>query len=189
MAMKTIRLLALFLVPVVLFGTLLFLTIDSSSYKVFVIHTGSMSPTIPSGSAVLVHEGHYRLGQVITLTEDGLTVTHRLVSINAAGLTTTKGDANATVDPWHVPKAQIIGGVVLAPRFVGYWILYFKNPLGIVSALVAVLVVWQILTLLREETTQSRKRQSQSDEMKDNLEDDESGNDKSLISAESSTES
>lgn len=161
-SLKTLRLLSLFLVPLVLLGSFLFLKMDASSYKVYVIHTGSMSPTIPSGSAVLVHEGHYRVGQVVTFTEDGLTVTHRLVSVSAGGLTTTQGDANRTVDPWHVPKSQIIGGVVLAPRWVGYWIMYFKNPVGIVSALLAMLVVWQIWSLPREGTSDSDRRRDQS---------------------------
>lgn len=144
--MKILRLLAIALVPLTLLGTFVFLKVDSSAYKVYVIHTGSMTPTIPSGSAVLVHIGHYHVGQVITFTEDGLTVTHRLMSISAAGLTTTKGDGNPTADTWHVPTSQIIGGVVFSPPWVGYWIMYFKSPFGIASALIAALVIWQVWT-------------------------------------------
>ena len=161
-ALKILRLFAMLLVPLVLLGTFLFLKTDGSSYEVYVIRTGSMSPTIPPGSAVLVHKGHYRIGQVVTYTVNDLTVTHRLVAISVTGLTTTKGDGNPTVDPWHVPKSQIIGGIVLAPRWVGYWIIYFKNPVGIVSAILAVLVVWQIWSLPREGTSDSVRRRDQS---------------------------
>jgi signal peptidase len=116
-------------------------------YKVYVLHTGSMTPTIPSKSAVVVDQGHYHVGQVVTFTEDGQTVTHRLISINAAGLITTKGDANATADPWHPPKSQIIGGVVTTMPEVGYWLVYLKSPLGAVSVLLAMLAIWQIWAL------------------------------------------
>jgi signal peptidase len=113
-------------------------------YKVYVLHTGSMTPTVPSKSAVIVHEHQYNVGQVVTFTEDGQTVTHRLISINAKGLITTKGDANATADPWHPPKSQIIGGVV--PEL-GYWLVYLKSPLGAASVLLAMLAIWQIWAL------------------------------------------
>jgi signal peptidase len=116
-------------------------------YKVYVLHTGSMTPTVPSKSAVIVHEHQYHVGQVVTFTEDGQTVTHRLISINAEGLITTKGDANATADPWHPPKSQIIGGVVATVPELGYWLVYLKSPLGAASVLLAVLAIWQIWAL------------------------------------------
>jgi signal peptidase I len=87
------------------------------------------------------------VGQVVTFTEDGQTVTHRLLSINAQGMITTKGDANATADPWHVPKSQIIGGVVTTMPEVGYWLEYLKSPLGLASVLLAILACWQIWSL------------------------------------------
>ena len=34
-------------------------------YQMYIVHTGSMSPTIPSRSAVIVKKGAYSLGQVI----------------------------------------------------------------------------------------------------------------------------
>ena len=159
--MKFLRVFLLLLVPLSLLAALLFLTTDASSYKVYVINTGSMSPTIPPGSAVVVHEGHYHVGQVITFTEGGLTVTHRLVSISAQGLTTTKGDGNRTDDPWHVPKSDIVGGVVLAPRYVGYWITYFKNPLGLISVVLAFLslgLIWSFTSEKEPETEQDGDR-------------------------------
>ena len=111
------------------------------------LHTGSMSPTIAAESAVIVEEHDYHVGQVVTFTEDGQTVTHRLISINAQGMITTKGDANATADPWHVPKSQIIGGVVTTMPEVGYWPEYLKSPLGLASVLLALLACWQIWSL------------------------------------------
>jgi signal peptidase I len=127
-------------------------------YKVYVVHTGSMAPTIASKSAVLVHEGEYHVGQVVTFTENGLTVTHRLVSIDPQGLITTKGDANATADPWHVPQSQIIGGVVTTVPELGYWLVYLKNPIGLVSVLLTLLVLWQIWSIGKPSAVAAERR-------------------------------
>jgi signal peptidase I len=156
--LKLLKISLLLLVPLLLLASFVVLATGAASYRVYVIHTGSMGPNIPSGSAVLVHEGHYHVGQVITFTEDGLTVTHRLVSVNASGMITTKGDGNATNDPWHVPKSQIIGGVVVAPRYVGYWIRYLNNPLGLASVLLAALALWQIWALTSREDPHAKAR-------------------------------
>jgi signal peptidase I len=142
--LKKVLVLLVLLVVVAAFGVFISGVLP---YKVYVLHTGSMSPTIAPKSAVIVEEHHYHVGQVVTFTEDGQTVTHRLMSINAQGMITTKGDANATADPWHVPKSQIIGGVVATMPEVGYWLEYLKSPLGLASVLLAVLACWQIWSL------------------------------------------
>jgi signal peptidase I len=135
------------LVPLLLVAGLGIFASGVLPYKVYVLHTGSMSPTIPPKTAVIVHEHQYHVGQVVTFVENGETVTHRLISINANGIITTKGDANATVDPWHVPKSQIIGGVVTTMPEVGYWLVYLKHPVGLASVVLALLVIWQIWAL------------------------------------------
>jgi signal peptidase len=144
---KWLKRIVFVLVPLLLVAAFGIFASGVLPYKVYVLHTGSMSPTIPPKTAVIVHEHQYHVGQVITFVEDGQTVTHRLVSINANGIITTKGDANATADPWHVPKSQIIGGVVTTVPEVGYWLVYLKHPLGLASVVLALLVVWQIWAL------------------------------------------
>jgi signal peptidase len=113
-------------------------------YRVFIVHTGSMSPTIPSTSAVIVREHDYRVGQVVSFYEQGTVITHRLLAIHADGTIDTKGDANVSMDPWHVKTSAIIGGVVAAPPHLGYWLVYLKNPLGLVSVLLAAIACWLI---------------------------------------------
>ena len=113
-------------------------------YRVFIVHTGSMTPTIPSTSAVIVRVNQYRVGQPISYYEQGQVITHRLVNINANGTIVTKGDANPTVDPWHPKTTAIIGGVIAAPPHLGYWLMYLKNPLGLASILLAAVTCWLI---------------------------------------------
>ncbi|HUZ19488.1 MAG TPA: signal peptidase I [Acidimicrobiales bacterium] len=129
-----------------LVGALLLLT-GQLPYKVYVVHTGSMTPTIPTRSLVIVREHHFHVGQVVSFHVNGGIVTHRLLAIDKNGTITTKGDANATDDPWHPPVASIIGGVVAAPRYLGYWLMYARNPFGFASVLLMLLVLWQIWTL------------------------------------------
>ena len=142
--MKPLKVVLLLLVPLTALAAFVVVASGALPYRVYVVNTGSMTPTIPSKSAVIVREHQYHVGQVITFTEDGHTVTHRLVLISSSGLTTTKGDANRSVDPWHVPTREIIGGVVAAPRQVGYWLVYLKNPVGLASLLLSLLVCWEI---------------------------------------------
>lgn len=119
-------------------------------YRVYVVHTGSMSPGIPPESAVVVREGQYRVGEVVSFTEHGEVVSHRLEAIRPDGTIVTKGDANRSVDPWRIPTSNVIGGVVAAPRHLGYFLTYLKTPQGAGSILVTLLCLWQIWSLAGE---------------------------------------
>lgn len=142
--MKKFRLALALVVPLILATVLVLAVSGALPYKLYVVHTGSMSPTIPSRSAVIVQENHFSIGEPITFVANGEVITHRLVAISAEGTTTTEGDANATPDTWHVPTSAIIGGVVTTVPELGYWITYLKNPVGLVSILAGVLLLWQI---------------------------------------------
>jgi len=115
--------------------------------RLYVVHTGSMIPTIPVKSAVLVEDRAYRVGQVISFRQDGTVITHRLVGLNPDGTLITKGDANTTIDPWKTTRADVIGRVVAAPREVGYWLVYLRNPAGLGSlagCLICITLIWSI---------------------------------------------
>ena len=155
---KIVTLLAMGALALLAFGTI---ASGVLPYRVYVVHTGSMSPAIPSTSAVIVQVHEYKVGQPISFYEQGTVITHRLVAINPDGTIDTKGDANATDDPWHVPTSAIIGGVVAAPPHLGYWLMYLKNPLGLASMLLAALACWLIWSVAgqsgaKEENTPQR---------------------------------
>jgi signal peptidase len=116
-------------------------------YEVFIVHTGSMTPKIPSRSAVIVKKGVYHLGQVISFETPSGVVTHRLIKRTAADTLVTKGDANKTADPWTTTPAQVIGGVVAAPRMLGYWLQYLKDPAGLASLLMLIVCFWLIYSI------------------------------------------
>lgn len=89
-------------------------------YKALIVRSGSMSPTIPTGSVAFYRQesaSQVRIGQVIVFGEPGsptVTVTHRVVRIlnlPSGRYFVTKGDANAVDDNWRVP-AKGTGWVV-----------------------------------------------------------------------------
>lgn len=140
-------LLVLAFVVMVPVAALILVETELLPYKVYIVHTGSMSPDIPTKSAVVVNEGEYHVGDVISFKVHGMVVTHRLVAIHPNGTITTKGDADRTADPWHVRTSAIIGSVVAAPHLVGYYLTYVRNPAGIASIIFGLICLWLICEL------------------------------------------
>ena len=149
MKLKLLKVVALLAIPLALLATFALYETGQLPYKVYIMHTGSMSPTIPSRSVVVVREHTYHVGEVVSFIEDGKIVTHRLMAVNPNGTTDTKGDANSTIDPWHVPTSDIIGGVVAAPRMVGFLLVYVRSPLGVASILLGALCMWEMWALAK----------------------------------------
>lgn len=82
--------------------------------KIYQIETGSMEPTIKTGSYVLIRPSEeLKTGQVVMFDEVGsaVPIVHRIVAINAGGQTlTTRGDANGADDA-SIDRSQVRGVV------------------------------------------------------------------------------
>jgi len=109
--------------------------LGATRYRLYIVHTASMEPTIPIRSAVVVDLGPVQVGEVISFYSHNGLVTHRLIAINPDGSYRTKGDANTTADVSSVPARDVVGHVVLAPRNAGAWLYYLKTPTGMGSLL------------------------------------------------------
>lgn len=81
-------------------------------YQALVVRSGSMSPTIRTGSIVFykkVEATKVKVGDIIVFDKPGQAnekVTHRVFKISNSSTGryfTTKGDANGTPDSWRVP--------------------------------------------------------------------------------------
>lgn len=81
-------------------------------YQALVVRSGSMSPTIPTGSVVFyrkVDASKVKVGDIIVFDKPGQQnekVTHRVFKISngpTGRYFTTKGDANGAADDWRVP--------------------------------------------------------------------------------------
>lgn len=95
-------------------------------YRIFRVETGSMIPTLPIGTLILVHQpdkpDSLQVGTVITYRYETAVVTHRIVNIEMVpdpvtgeiGLQyATKGDnPDNALDPWTVPPEDILGELI-----------------------------------------------------------------------------
>jgi len=88
--------------------------------------TGSMEPTIPRGSLVLVVPAWLRQpgpGDVALVRVGGALVLHRVVGVAEGGLL-TKGDARPSRDPWVAREA--VGVAVAWAPLLGYPLLLLR---------------------------------------------------------------
>ena len=120
-----------------------------------VVLSGSMSGTaedhIEVGDLIFTRQADtddLQVGDVISFMDDGVVVTHRIVSISAdRGEFITKGDANNTADE-PVEAQQIIGRYAGRIPKLGDFALFLQRPLGMVIFIgvpVCAFVVWDIL--------------------------------------------
>lgn len=115
-------------------------------YKVFTVLSGSMEPTIPIGSEVVlrpVSADQIHVGDVITFQRPGTKdlVTHRVVAtVTAFGgqqFWKTKGDANAAPDTWQIPASGTGLKYVFHVPFLGYALAMLGSPIGRICFILA----------------------------------------------------
>jgi signal peptidase len=124
-------------------------TLWHDGYRPYVVHTGSMEPNDNPGDLVIDRpaSGSYHAGQVITFRHSALSddvVTHRVVSVSAAGIQ-TKGDANPTKDAWTIRPSQVSGVAVLRIPWLGYLAVFLRQPPGVAAlatVTIAIILLW-----------------------------------------------
>lgn len=151
---------------VIFFATLAILTILNlpGNYRIFSVQTGSMEPSIKTGSVVFTKKSDsYKIGDVITFqTREERIVTHRITEEVKDGTITSfivKGDANDAPDSDAVPLYNVIGRVLFAIPFVGFLVSFLKTPLGIVTLVVipTTILVWEEINKLKQEFRNLKK--------------------------------
>jgi signal peptidase len=131
-------------------------------YQALVVRSGSMSPTIPTGSVVFyrkIDAAKVKVGDVIVFAKPGQAdekVTHRVFQIsrdpNGGRYFTTKGDANGTPDSWRVPAAGTGWIAVTHVPVAGYVLADIQSPLGrlllllIPAVLLGAITLYEIVT-------------------------------------------
>lgn len=129
-------------------------------FSVLRVLTGSMEPTIPENSMLLVRQtepGSLQVGDVISFVSpdpslQGALNTHRIVDITEEGGTlwfSTKGDANVLEDPQAVSGSQVLGKVIFVSAVLGKLIALLTNPLVFGLAVLLPLVLILIGNLVR----------------------------------------
>ncbi|HYK08632.1 MAG TPA: signal peptidase I [Candidatus Eisenbacteria bacterium] len=144
---------------IIVVAVLILLSYKIGGMQAFIITSGSMEPTISTGSLAVVHTMYPSLlkqNDIITfIRPDNVheSITHRIYRILKKGsLTTfqTKGDANKNVDPWIVAGGGVIGKEFFTIPCLGYIFAFAKTSIGLMLlvALPALLLIYnEILTI------------------------------------------
>jgi signal peptidase len=126
------------------------------SLSVTVFITGSMSPTMPTGTGAIVQSvsaAELQVGDVVTVhrPDTGTPVTHRIVAIDdvegspESRALTLKGDDNAYPDR-DTYVVDEVGRVVASLPGVGTVIIWLKHPIamGAIAVIVAAIAAWAL---------------------------------------------
>jgi signal peptidase len=126
-------------------------------FKPVAVYSGSMRPTLGVGSLAVdrvVPASGVRVGDVITFNDPyvkGRLVTHRVAQIvqTKHGLAyRTKGDANATRDPWAIKLNDKVGRVAFHVPLVGY-ALWYAHTREIRAVLLGAFALFVLIGVLR----------------------------------------
>lgn len=142
---RIIGIIGIVMIVAVIFLTLPIVLPNMIGYKVFTVVSGSMEPTIPTGSLIYVkgiEPDTIKAEDVIAfygIGENSGVVTHRVVSNNVSEKSiVTKGDANEKHDVNPVDYNRVIGIVVNHMPLIGYWAKLFLTPVG---KLIAIFII------------------------------------------------
>ena len=136
----------------------------------YVVVSGSMEPTIPTGSLILtkgVEAEDLRSGDIIAFTsptDANKTITHRIESVTNNGQSfTTKGDNNDAADAWVVSAENVKGKFVYGLPYVGYAIEWARSPIGfaVVIGIPALLFIFFQIKKIREGINEEVEKRSQ----------------------------
>lgn len=109
----------------------------ASGYRPLVVYSGSMNPTIPTGSVVFIKPTlaeNLNVGDVVSIRPGAgqHLVTHRVQAkqrLDDQWLFQTKGDGNKFPDPKPFIVESTAGKVTFHLPWLGYAIVYMSNPL------------------------------------------------------------
>lgn len=137
--------------------------------KILSVLSGSMEPTIHTGSIVVVKPAtSYRIGDIITFASDRrdkTSTTHRIYDIRlqtGKPIYITKGDANNAPDVKEVSQSDLMGKVLFSVPWAGYLIDFAKKPMGFVLIIIipAVAVIYDEVRKIYVEIKKRKEKTS-----------------------------
>lgn len=149
----------LFIIVVIVLGVLIFITAKSKftgqepslfTHRLYIVDSGSMSPTINIDSMIIVKEQspeEIAVGDVVTYYGHSKhsRITHRVMAVENNGASfTTRGDANDVDDPMPLDGQKVIGKVVYIIPYIGKIFRFLNTKYGI-ALLATIAIVWIVL--------------------------------------------
>lgn len=139
----------------------------------FTVESNSMAPAYPVDSFIFVKEtdpGEIQAGDVVTyvFNDNGLLVTHRVISVDTANQTfVTKGDNNNVADPAPVMWGNVVGKVVFGVPKVGSVmrvLMADENKPYIFTAIAVIGIASVILDLIEKKKSKSENEVEMNEE-------------------------
>lgn len=139
------------------------------SLKLLSVQSGSMEPSIPRGSVILIKpEQEYKIGNVITFKDKhnpNFLVTHRIVEVEnleSGKLYVTKGDANEDADRMRIASNVVQGKVFWALPFLGYAVSFARTQMGLILLIVipTTLIIYSELLVIKKELKKLKEKSS-----------------------------
>ncbi len=137
------------------------------NYRVMVVQSGSMEPTIKMGSIVVVKpQKNYKIGDIITFTsynKKKAPITHRIYDMEVVGgypVYITKGDANNAPDTRKITKKDIVGKVIFSIPYVGYAVDFARKPIGFIFIVIvpAAIIIFDETKKIYEEIKKKKNK-------------------------------
>lgn len=131
---------------------ILFVGLFCFGIQPYVVESGSMEPTIETGSVCFVNRHakyeDMKVGDIIAFQlDEGAFATHRIKEITDEGFT-TKGDKNKAEDNIITTRSNFIGKNIFSIPKVGFIVKRIQEPKGkiILGTIIVVLIMAAILT-------------------------------------------
>lgn len=142
-------------------------------YKAYIVDTNSMEPTINVGDIVIVKkvkEDKLKQGDVITFTEEGEVITHRITKVETEEKGTqyvTKGDNNNTEDTFKIRYNDIIGEEILTIPRLGKTVQILDSKI-IILIIILIILIFILVKIQKNEKIENRREKKKIEEKKRN---------------------
>ncbi len=142
-------------------------------YKAYVINTNSMEPTIKVGDIVIIKKDkaeNLNKGDVITFSNQGEVITHRITQIETIGADTryiTKGDNNNTEDTTKIKYEDILGEEIVIIPYLGKIIKILDNRIILLIIILTILIL-AFFKIQKKEKLENRREKKKIEENKKN---------------------
>ena len=158
--MKVIkRIINVFTTLIIIIGGL-FLILYMCGIVPYVVLSGSMEPTIETGSLCFINKHadfkNIKEKDIIAFKHnDGTLVTHRAVKVTKTGIK-TKGDNNKDIDSNIVEKRNFVGKNIFWIPKIGYIIKKFQSTKGVIILITCVVLLFVSGLLFGEDDIKSK---------------------------------
>lgn len=140
----------------------LFLILYISGIVPYVVLSGSMEPTIETGSLCFINKHtdikNIKEKDIIAFKQkDGTLITHRAIKVTEMGIQ-TKGDNNKVTDSKIVEKENFVGKNIFWIPKIGYIVKRFQSTTGVIILVTCVILLFVTGLLFGEDDKKTKEK-------------------------------